>query len=64
MLSPEALAELGRSLDLLQRLVATLRDETSLAVEERVSEDDASEEDQTASSSQDMSRYDLTGVGA
>ncbi len=64
MLSPEELAELGRSLDLLQRLVATLRDETSLAVEERVSEDDASEEDQTASSSQDMSRYDLTGVGA
>jgi DNA-binding MarR family transcriptional regulator len=64
MLSPEELAELGRSLDLLQRLVATLRDETSLAVEERLSEDDASEEDQTASSSQDMSRYDLTGVGA
>ena len=43
MLSPGELAELGRSLDLLQRLVATLRDEISLAGEERVGEDDASQ---------------------
>jgi DNA-binding MarR family transcriptional regulator len=64
MLSPEELAELGRSLDLLQRLVATLREETSLAVEERVGEDDASQEDSTTSSSEDMSRYDLAGVRA
>jgi DNA-binding MarR family transcriptional regulator len=64
MLSPEELAELGRSLDLLQRLVATLREETSLAVEERVGEDDASQEDSTTTSSEDMSRYDLAGVRA
>jgi DNA-binding MarR family transcriptional regulator len=64
MLSPEELAELGRSLDLLQRLVATPREETSLAVEERVGEDDASQEDSTTSCSEDMSRYDLTGVRA
>jgi DNA-binding MarR family transcriptional regulator len=64
MLSAEELAELGRSLDLLQRLVATLREETSLAVEERVGEDDASQEDSTTSSSEDMSRYDLAGVRA
>jgi DNA-binding MarR family transcriptional regulator len=64
MLSPEEQAELGRSLDLLQRLVATLREETSLAVEERVGEDDASQEDSTTSSSEDMSRYDLARVGA
>jgi DNA-binding MarR family transcriptional regulator len=64
MLTPGELAELGRSLDLLQRLVATLRDEISLAGEERVGEDDATHKHPTASSSEDTLRFDLAEVRA
>lgn len=63
-LSPDELAELGRSLDLLQRLVATLREQTSLSVEGPGVEDGARHDDQSDAEQREMPRYGLTGVGA
>ncbi len=65
MLSPDELVELGRSLDLLHRVVATLQEQMSLAVEEQGGEDDtARHEDQTDAERNEMKQYGLAGVRA
>jgi DNA-binding MarR family transcriptional regulator len=64
MLSPDELAELGRSLDLLHQVVATLREQTSLPIEATGVEDEARLEDQTGADQHEMRRYDLTRVRA
>lgn len=63
-LPPDELAELGRSLDLLQRLFATLQEQTSLAGGGQGSEDDPRHEDQTGAGQSELPKYDLAGVEA
>jgi DNA-binding MarR family transcriptional regulator len=62
--SPDELAELGRSLDLLQRLFATLQEQDSPAGGGQGSEGDARPEDQTGAGQSEMSKYALAGVEA
>ena len=63
LLSPQELAELGRSLDLLHRVVVTLQEHTSLAVEKPGDEqEDARLEEQSSAEQNEMQGYDLAGV--
>ncbi len=64
MLSSKELAELGRSLDLLHQVIDTLREQTSLAVEEQGGEDDARHEDQFGAGQNELRQHDLAGVRA